>query len=103
MADLRATIERFPFFTENGAMSHGTTGAALLDYFAKAGTVPQRPQADVDRDCERLWAESPQIALMVLFYGRIVTRRSQGLGFEAEEVQKGQGNRDEFRKALIWL
>lgn len=90
------------FFTENGAISHATTGSALLDYFSKCGTYRDRKQAEVNPDMDKIWAESPQLALMIIFYMRLITRRTSGF-FSSETVQKGQGARDEFRKALRWL
>jgi hypothetical protein len=89
-------------YTENMAISHSTTGDALLDYFAKAGTFRDRPVEDVHADVSRIWAESPQVALQILFYLRMVTRTTKGF-FASEKVQKGQGVRDEFRKAVAWV
>ncbi|MEZ4236898.1 MAG: DUF2828 family protein [Myxococcota bacterium] len=100
---LRRALARFPFFTEKGALSHASTGAALLDYFSKAGTLRGRPAAEVAADLDAMWAESPQLALMTLFWVRLVTRKVQGPGLQTEAVQKGQGSRDEFRKGLVWL
>ena len=88
--------------TENGALSHGSTGSAILAYFSKAGTYRDRKLEDVFADLSKMWAESPELTLRVIFYNRMITRASQG-AFESEAVQAGQGNRSEFRRALVWL
>lgn len=87
-------------YTENGAVSHGTTGKGLLDYFANSGTYRDRTQAEVDADVSKMWAESPKITLQMLMYLRTVTRKVHGVG---DSVHKGQGARDEFRKAIGWV
>ena len=97
-----SAVAKHDTYTENGAVSNSTTGDALLDYFAKAGTFRGREQSEVDADVSRIWGESPQIALQLLFYLRMVTRSTQGF-FASEKVQKGQGARDEFRKAIAWV
>jgi len=95
-------IQKRDFFTENGALSHSTTGSSLVDYFAKCGTYRNRSEKEVFADISAIWADSPLIALMIIFYVRLITRTTQGF-FTSELVQKGQGARDEFRKALRWL
>lgn len=98
---LRA-IQRYDTYTENGAVSHSTTGDALVDYFAKCGTHKGRSQLEVDADLSRCWAESPKVTLQILFWLRLITRPMHGF-LSTEVVQKGQGARDEFRKGLVWL
>lgn len=88
--------------TENGAVSNASTNSALLDYFSKSGTYRDRELTHVFADMGRIWAESPRLALQILFYNRLVTRQKKGFQ-ETERVQMGQGNRSEFRKCLIWL
>jgi hypothetical protein len=95
-------VKQYGAYTENGALSHSSTGASLLDYFSKAGTYRDRPLDVVYADVSKLWAESPLITLQMLFYMRLVTRTTKGL-FASENVQKGQGIRDEYRKALSWV
>lgn len=97
-------VRQHDTYTENGAVSHSTTGDALLDYFAKAGTFRGRDLEAVYADVSRIWAESPKIALQVIFYLRMITRKTHGLaGGQTETVQKGQGIRDEYRKAIGWI
>lgn len=95
-------VAKYNTYTENGAISHSTTGDALVDYFAKAGTYRDREIKDVYADVSRIWAESPLLSLQILFYLRNITRNTKGF-FQSEKVQKGQGVRDEFRKAISWV
>ena len=88
--------------TENGAVSHASTGSARLDYFAKAGTYRDRELSDVFADLGAAWAESPTDTLRIIFYHRLITRQLQGM-LATEQVQTGGGNRSEFRRALVWL
>ena len=88
--------------TENGAMSNTSSGSALLDYFAKAGTYRDRALEEVFADISAIWNEDPVKALQVIFYNRMISRKAVGFA-ETEKVQAGQGNRDEFRKALTWF
>lgn len=95
-------VNKYDVYTENGAVSNSTTGSALVDYFAQCGTYRERTLTQVGADFSKMWAESPLIALQIMFYNRIITRSTKGL-FTSTEVQKGQGNRDEFRKNLVYL
>ena len=95
-------VQQHDFLTENGALSHSTTGDALLDYFAKAATYRQRSATEVAGDLSRMWAVSPLMTLMIVFYNRMVSRPLHGF-VDCPAVQKGQGSRDEFRKAICWL
>jgi hypothetical protein len=95
-------VQQYDTYTENGAVSHSTSGNALLDYFAKAGTFRDRKLSDVFADMGKIWGESPFIATQIVFYLRMVTRNTKGF-LETSEVQRGQGVRDEYRKAIHWL
>ena len=97
-------LYQYDAYTENGAVSNSTTGSVLVDYFAKAGTYRGRAQKDVSEDMARLWNDSPLYTLRILFYLRTVSRKSHGFhGEVTEQMQNGQGSRDEFRKGLAWL
>ena len=93
---------QFDTYTENGALSHSTTGSALLDYFSKCGTYRQRKAEEVAADISAIWDESPTLALKIIFYNRLITRQQKGF-LATEKVQKGQGNRSEFRQAIAFL
>ena len=95
-------VSRRGAVTENGAVSHASTGSARLDYFAKASTYRDRDLAEVFADLGAAWAESPLDTLRVIFYGRLITRQTRGT-VATEAVQAGGGNRSEFRRALIYL
>ncbi len=95
-------VSKYDTYTENGAVSHSTTGSKLLDYFAKSATFRNRELTHVFADMGKLWNESPKIALQIVFYNRMISRMAKG-DLETETVQKGQGNRSEFRKCLVWL
>ena len=95
-------ITRHDALTENGALSHSTTGDLSLDYFSKAGTYRNRTEQEVAGDISAAWNENPEMALKTIFYLRSVTRKTRGF-FETEKVNKGQGVRDEFIKLVKWL
>eukprot|EP01090_Pellita_catalonica_P016169 TRINITY_DN4565_c0_g1_i2.p1 TRINITY_DN4565_c0_g1~~TRINITY_DN4565_c0_g1_i2.p1 ORF type:complete len:546 (-),score=114.39 TRINITY_DN4565_c0_g1_i2:91-1728(-) len=97
-----AALKEFKVYTQNGALSNATSGSLLVDYFAKSGTYRDRKQEEVDADIAKIWTDSPLIALRIIFYNRTISRSTKGF-FVSETVQKGQGSRDEFRKALTWL
>ncbi|MDF1697301.1 MAG: DUF2828 family protein [Saprospiraceae bacterium] len=88
--------------TENGALSNSSTGSTALDYFAKCGTFRDRDLESVFADISSLWNEDPRQALKVIFYNRMITRKTKGF-VETEINQSGQGNKDEFRKAITWV
>ena len=95
-------LTREDALTENGALSHSTTGDKVLDYFSKAGTYRNRTELEVAADISSAWNESPEFTLKTIFYLRAVTRKTKGF-FESEKVVKGQGIKDEFIKLLKWL
>jgi hypothetical protein len=89
-------------YTEKGALSHSTSSNFALDYFANAGTYRDRLEGDVAASISRVWSEDPELALRIMFYLRMISRKTKGF-FESESVQKGQGIKDEFIKLLKWL
>lgn len=91
-------------FTENGAISHSTSGSALLDQFSKVGTLAnvKRTQDEVDADMALIWDENPELAMKAVLYWRMITRQNKGT-YKTEKVQKGQGVRHEVFRRLIWV
>lgn len=90
--------------TENGAVAHSTTGSILADQFAKSGAHRGRDISLVFSEQGELWNENPLMALRFPFYLRLVTRKCKLYdSIETEKVQKGQGNRDESFKRLLWI
>eukprot|EP00005_Dracoamoeba_jomungandri_P005486 CAMPEP_0174260390 /NCGR_PEP_ID=MMETSP0439-20130205/9682_1 /TAXON_ID=0 /ORGANISM="Stereomyxa ramosa, Strain Chinc5" /LENGTH=535 /DNA_ID=CAMNT_0015344623 /DNA_START=31 /DNA_END=1638 /DNA_ORIENTATION=- len=100
--EFMSALKEFGMLTENGALTNATTGDPCVNYFAKCGSHRGRAQNDVDSDLNAAWSDSPLTCLRIIYYLRMVTRKTMGF-VETEKVQKGQGNRDEFRKGLVWL
>ena len=96
------SLYSYDTLTENGALSHSNSGSELLNYFAKAGTYRDRHSDNIYSDLVQMWTESPMLTLQVIFYNRLISRKIKG-AVSTESVQKGQGNRSEFRKCLEWL
>lgn len=91
-------------YTENGAVSYASTGLALTDQFAKAGTARGRDYETVWNEQAQLWNEDKELALRFPFYLRLITRKSNLLDdTTTEKVQRGQGARDEAFKRLLWF
>jgi hypothetical protein len=91
-------------YTENGAISYGSFGTSLMNQFGKAGVYRGRPMGDVFAEQSALWAEDAESALRFPFYLRMITRKDKAMGGnETETIQRGQGNRDESFKRLIWI
>lgn len=89
-------------YTEKGALSHSTSSNFALDYFANAGAYRNRTEGEVAASISRVWSEDPELALRIMFYLRMISRKTKGF-FESEMVQRGQGIKDEFIKLLNWL
>lgn len=90
--------------TENGAISYGSFGTNLMNQFGKAGVYRGRNLTDVFAEQSALWAEDAESALRFPFYLRMITRKDKAMGGnETETVQRGQGNRDEAFKRLLWI
>lgn len=87
--------------TANGAASNATTHSGVLDYFAECGSYRNRTQEEVNADMAKIFSDDVLMALKVLFYNRMITRKVQ-VG-ENLVTQKGQGQRDEFVKSIKWL
>ena len=87
---------------EKGAKALATSGKNSLNYFANIGTYRGRDLKEVAKDMSKAWKEDPLLALSILFYARMVTRKTKG-GFESTKVQKGQGVKDEFIKGLQYV
>ena len=88
--------------TENGAVSNASSGDLFLDYFSKAGTYRNRELQTVFADISAMWDSDPKQALKMVFYNRMISRTVKGFT-DTDEMQSGQGNKDEFRKCLIWI
>ena len=90
--------------TENGAITPLSSGSKLVDQFGKVASFRNRNLSDVFSDMEEIWNENPDMSLKFIFYLRMITRvvilpNTK----ETENVQKGQGCKDEAFKRFIWL
>lgn len=91
-------------FTENGDGAFVTIGSKLMDQFGMAGTFRGRPIDDVFQDQDALWLENPAGTLRLMFYLRCITRNTNDAsGKPFGGRQKGQGNKDESLKRMLWL
>lgn len=85
--------------TKNGAVSNSSSGNDVLNYFSKCGSYRSRSMSEVTQDITAAYYEDSLLALKTVFYNRAITRKSKG--FEnTESVIKGQGNKDEFIRAI---
>jgi len=90
--------------TENGAVTNITTGSFIVDQFGKAGNFRGREVVDVFNDQSKLWDENPEAALRFPFYLRMVTRKVKvNADNTTDNVQNGQGARDESFKRFLWI
>ncbi len=96
-------LQSYDSYTANGAISHSTTGSSLLDYFSKAATYADRSEKEVAQDLVAMWSESPLATLQMIFYMRLVTRNVKDLTNIKQGITTGQGRRNEFRKAILFL
>lgn len=90
--------------TENSAVTFLTSGKAIIDQFAHAGTAIGRPINQVFAEQATLWAEDPESAVRFPFYLRLITRKVKvSEEKKTDAVQKGAGLRDEAFKRILWL
>ena len=76
-------------YTENGAVTHFTTGSDCLDFFSTAGAIRRESEQEITDRFMRAFTEDKDIAMKLLFYTR--------------DVRGGLGERKVFRTALKWL
>lgn len=73
-------------YTENGAVTHKSTGSALMDMFALGGAMRTRSDEDVILMARKAFNEDPVYAMRCLFYLR--------------DIRGGQGERRFFRTVI---
>lgn len=89
----------------NGALKYSTTGLPFVDQFGKLGSFKApRPFSEIEKDCELLWAENKEMAVVFAFYIRMITRVTTLMNGEQTTVpQKGAELRYEGIMRLVWL
>lgn len=76
-------------YTENGALTHKSTGTDLYDMFALGGAMRTRSDEDVILMFQKAYKENPIYAMKCLFYLR--------------DVRGGQGERRFFRTVMKYM
>lgn len=76
-------------YTENGAVTHRTSGKDCLDLFAAIGALRRADDQNICSRFLKAYAENPDLAMKILFYAR--------------DVRGGLGERRVFRSILAWL
>ena len=75
--------------TENGALTHATSGCACLDLFATIGALRRATPRTIENRFLRAYTEDPDRAMKLLFFAR--------------DIRGGLGERKVFRIILRWL
>lgn len=75
--------------TENGAVTHATTGSDCLDLFATIGALRREDEQEIIARFVRAYTENPDMAMKLLFFAR--------------DIRGGLGERRVFRTILTWL
>lgn len=76
-------------FTENGAVTNGTTGSDCLDLFSGIGAFRYKSDGEIIKPFIKAFTENPDMAMKILFFGR--------------DVREGLGERKVFRTIISWL
>ena len=76
-------------YTENGALTHRTSGKDCVDLFAAIGALRRREDSEVVTRFMRAYAEDPDVAMKILFFAR--------------DIRGGLGERKVFRTILRYL
>lgn len=76
-------------YTENGALTYGTSLSDCLDLFATIGALRNADEEEIIKRFVRAYAEDPDMAMKTLFFAR--------------DIRGGLGERRVFRAILGWL
>ena len=76
-------------FTENGAVTHGSTGSDCLDLFATIGALRKAAEEEVITRFIRAYVEDSNLAMKILFFAR--------------DIRGGLGERKVFRTIFRWI
>lgn len=75
--------------TENGMVTHSTSGSKVLDLFYKIGASRQISERDIMSLAKNAFSEDPLLTVKNMFYNR--------------DIRGGQGERHSFRLMFLWL
>ena len=89
----------------NGAEKFSSTGNAFVDQFTFLGSYKKpRTFAEIEKDCELLWAIDKRKAVMFNCYIRLITRQvSLPDGSQTTAPQKGAELKHEGIMRMLWL
>ena len=89
----------------NGALKFSTTGNAFVDQFSFLGSYKKpRTFAEIEKDCETLWALDKRKAVMFNSYIRLITRQvALPDGSKTAAPQKGAELKHEGIMRMLWL
>lgn len=91
--------------TGNGGVAYSTTGSDFLDQFASASSYRSvRSYDDVSKDMSILYSQDRVLSIKLIMYLRMVSRRVKlSDGQLTEDVQVGQGLKNEGIMRMLWL
>lgn len=93
----------------NGALKYSTSGNSFVDDFASLSKYKEpRTFKEVSETMKLLYSQNPIDTVKLAIYIRLITRKSQIMKGEKqaetlEEVQRGQGLRNEGIMRMLWL
>ena len=89
----------------NGAVKYSTSGNAFVDQFTFLGSYKKpRTFAEIEKDCETLWALDKRKTIMFNCYIRLITRQIQlPTGTQTSVPQKGAELKHEGIMRMLWL
>ena len=87
--DLWTGMSSHDSVTENGAVTHSTSGDELVNFFFTLGALRGADTGRITNVFSKAFFQDNELALKALFYAR--------------DVRGGQGERDVFKASLSWL
>lgn len=89
----------------NNAVKYSTSGNDFVDQFTNLGGYKKpRIYAEIAKDMQLLWSQSPELATKFTFYLRIITRQVQlADGSKVEQTARGGGLKHEAIMRMFWI